>query len=270
MMRRTHSFVAGTLLAMLAYACGDTTTNSEGSEPSDTTSTATGSGGSTTGGVTSVTSGGATGSSGGTGGTTSNLCPSFEPAEGTGCTADGQMCAFKNCQAPDYRDYHELTCKGGAWQQTAVNACPFVESCPAVPPLVGSGCDPFVTPGPCVAEDPCGATYEAVCLYGAWQKTDNQDSDRPGTDGGGAATGSGGSGGGFEAPFCPADAPYLYDPCCPAFVPEKCDYTGSAGAAGASFDFAPGAGATGSGAAPPMLGCAVCTENMVWDYCPVE
>lgn len=176
------------------------------------------------------------------------------------------MCAFENCEAPDYRDHHTLTCVGGAWQLTDLTACLF-ESCPTVPPVVGYGCDASVTPGPCVAVNPCGEGYQAECVNGIWQVTDDQDSDRVGTDGGGAATGTGGA----EAPFCPAYAPYVGAPCCPAFVPERCDYTGAAGAAGASFDILPGSTGNGGGAAPPpMLDCAVCTDQMYWDSCPLE
>lgn len=184
-------------------------------------------------------------------------CPSFEPAAGSTCTQEDQVCGYEHCAPPDYNDRHMLTCINGAWTITDVSACP-VQPCPATPPVLGSVCYENVAPERCIFANACGADLEVACVEGTWQAVGAEDSDGPGEDPA------------LPAPMCPAYPPYLGDPCCPTTVPEICDYsataTGTDGAAGASFLIQPGS--TSGGAEPPItLTCARCTPEMTWSYC---
>src|SRR6186713_775988 len=80
----------------LAFACGGTTEADSHGDMTD--------GPTTDSGPTN---------SGGNGGVTTGVvsnCPSLEPAEGSGCAVDAQVCDYANCTAPDYRDAHTLAC----------------------------------------------------------------------------------------------------------------------------------------------------------------
>jgi hypothetical protein len=257
------STCASCLCLGLAFACGETTKNNAHDETTTGSTTATGptNGGSVTGGPT--TSGTTTGG----GGTTGSDCPSLEPAAGSACPMDNRVCAYDNCAAPDYRDYHELNCVNGAWVLAFTEACP-VGQCPADTPFVGSYCNAGVTPGPCSAVDACGEVREATCFDWTWQTLDNKLPELPGTSAGGA------DGAGMDpvVPQCPVNPPYSGDRCCPGAVPERCDYTEGDpdGAAGASFLINPVTSTGGDGDAPYVLQCAVCTDQMYWSSCPQE
>ncbi len=171
------------------------------------------------------------------------------------------MCGYEQCAPPEYNDRHLLTCINGAWALTESTACPPLP-CPPTPPVLGSVCEEHVTPELCTYADACGGAFEVACVEGNWQAAGGEERDVP------AAPDP-------PAPMCPPYPPYLGDPCCPASVPETCDYsataTGTDGAAGASFLINPVGSTSGGGAEPPLtLTCAVCTPQMTWGYCNLE
>ena len=212
-------------------------------------------------------------------------CPEVEPAPGSACVT-GQECIYYNCQAPDYRDDHRVTCIQGAWSLTeTTRICELTgNECPAIQPTPGGSCDPVATPGPCTAANPCGGLVQVYCTAGTWQYSSGDST----TPGGGGATGVtgvtgastalataavGGATTGFP-PVCPSTPPLVGSGCCPWQSPQFCSYSdtstsvssltavGSLTVVGTAVATT-GAGTTGS-APPPTTDCLTCTVDMVW------
>lgn len=240
--RGMGSVGAGSLIWLVATACGETDGGSEaemsangaGGSTSSTGSTANETGadmdtvsgamgsstvGSSTTGTGSTQTSTVAASSMGAGGTSSSSCPGIEPTPGASCTDEGLSCTFTNCTAPNYRNDHTLSCEQGAWTLTSEVEC--LPDCPDPPPLVGASCEAEETPGPCPVATDCGVT-EALCIEGEWSLDSADRAPAP-------PDGAGGGSGIIGAPLCPETAPGLYTDCCPANFPEFCDYTGGAG-----------------------------------------
>src|SRR5690606_15891160 len=120
-----------------------------------------------------------------------NDCPSVEPARGSSCSADGQVCIYENCGAPEYRDGHELTCLNGAWTVVGETRCEDVpiERPPNV--YLGAYCGAPEGTGPCTVYDACGFFREVYCTNGYWQlPKDDEGAAPPDGFGGGSAVGT--------------------------------------------------------------------------------
>lgn len=288
---------AGSLIWLVATACGETNDASEteqasnGSGGSTSSTGATGSGAmgsNTTGAVTGTgtTGPGTTATNGpgstsvGSGGTSSSSCPSVEPAIGASCADEGLSCTFTNCTAPNYRNDHTLSCEQGAWTLASEVEC--LANCPDTAPDIGSPCEIEETPGPCPVETACGMT-EAYCVEGAWSLSPSGSDRAPEPPGG-----VGGSSGIIGEPLCPESQPASYTPCCPALTPDYCDYrvgrsdllppntvsttTGAQGSGGASGSASTTGGTGGTGGTGATLFCLTCDRTqLVWmrsDACP--
>lgn len=274
--------IASGLMLWGAFACSGETKSSvntsdssiaggggEGGGPSSISGT----GGNGTGGDPS--SGGDTGTGGdtsgqitGTGGTDSGSCPSIEPAIGASCEFDGQRCPFVNCEAPDYRDDHTLTCFDGAWALTAEVICDEEpSSCPATPPVRGQACDSDATPGPCTAIDACGGVQLAYCEGNVWTFEANDGDSEPIAPGVGGAsavsTAVATTGITPELPECPINPPTLGTSCCPADYPEVCDYGSGSGSSNFGVPAPAAGGASSTDAAATTVVTSMAASTVV-------
>jgi len=269
----------------LAFACGGTTEADSHGDMTDGPTTD--SGPTNSGGNGPVTTGGGNGGGGNgpvTTGVVSN-CPSLEPAEGSGCAVDAQVCDYANCTAPDYRDAHTLVCSQGAWQLTELERCDNVPT--TCPPSItrGAYCDLPEGSGPCSVVDACGAVRSTYCTNGIWEYGSGTGEDAAPI----IPPGSGGAGTGPSSatvttspppePKCPEIIPEWGTACCPADYPPVCDWTLTSsniggGSPSAATGGSPGPTVTGTGSGfgtgDPLLPCAMCGADMTWQTttCP--
>ena len=276
---------------------GPTDGNSGGSGPTDGNSGGSGPTDGNSGGSGPTDGGPNNGNSGGTGG--GGNCPSLEPAEGTSCSQEFQVCDYVNCAPPDPRNDHTLECLNGAWALAAETVCDDVSfSCP---PNVyrGAYCSAPEGAGPCTVYDACGAFRDVYCTNGVWEYGSvDRDSDgaAPPPDGGGGVGTAIGTAPSATVttspppvPTCPDYAPIQGTGCCPSDYPAYCDYTDagsdSAVVTAASISTATVVGGFGGGAfggstvttgngggagtggedVAPIVTCAVCDpESLTW------
>ena len=261
--RFTWIICAGALGALTA--CGgtseDANTSDSGSASdgqSSTTSEPSTSGGGnsgTTEGETTITGGETTANDNNTttDATTTGAftCPLTEPAVGSACAQNGQLCQFENCVAPAYRDDHDLMCVQGAWAITGLTTCELTGTeCPNALPYRGQACDPAATPGPCTSIDACGAQRALYCAAGIWDYAD-ADSLVPASTSatvGSATVGSTSTTGAIPPAQCPVNPPVLGTTCCPTDYPQWCDYSTSSSTVVVTSSGTTTTGATTTGA----------------------
>jgi len=254
------SCFASALLSCLVLACGGQSKSDAKSDTGHGDLTGTGTGGTGGTGGTDVTT---TGSGTrrvckalprGSVATNPASCTEFEPYAYTDCSEPGLVCAYDLCVFPDYQGYSEATCTdAGIWMRTVNQGCN-TPTCPALPPVIGAGCDEALTPGPCNLLNACEDPLPVYCRAGVWE-TDCSELEQP-SDVAPALT-------------CPGFPPTLGTPCCPRWFGVQCDFSEFLeGRNDASVGAATGINVTGAPWVPiePIAECVRCnTSSWVWE-----